>query len=125
MVRTGKINLGQNMGLEVATQIAPIRLHLPGVIEFGWGKLETIWGHLEGAKRVFVLCDSSLLASGKRLASKAKRRGIQLFLSTEVVPEPAFEALEKVLHQARLFGPDAVVGLGGGSAMDVAMSRSA
>lgn len=100
--------------------IPPLHLHLPPVIEFGADAFEKLNDHAQGARRVFVLCDVPLLAYARRFADVAGKSGQVTLISSQVIPEPPIEALETVLAAARDFNPDAVLGIGGGSAMDMA-----
>ncbi|MBN2432168.1 MAG: iron-containing alcohol dehydrogenase [Acidobacteria bacterium] len=95
-------------------------LQWPGVIEFGAGKLKSLPNHLAGHRSIFILADIPVKAALEPVISDLKQRHCRVMLSTDVVPEPPFEALEKLLEPVHEFEPDAVVGVGGGSAMDMA-----
>jgi alcohol dehydrogenase class IV len=99
---------------------ANITLNLPPVIEFGAGKIATLVDHLQGSSKVFLLVDKPLLAKIAPLAGVIEKSGGEVFLSTEVVPEPPIDTLTALLKTVRSFNPDAVVGIGGGSTMDLA-----
>ncbi len=101
--------------------IQPTTLNWPSTIEFGVGKIQTLKNHLAGFKNVFVLVDAPILLQVQKwLDEIIKSQGVDLMISTEVTPEPPFEALEKLLIPVRDYNPQAVVGIGGGSAMDTA-----
>ncbi len=100
--------------------IAPLTLNVPSCIEFGSGKLSTLPFHLKNQNRIFFLVDAPILARIDPLISELKKSGKTVLVSTEVVPEPPLEALEILLAPVRAFSPDAIVGVGGGSAMDLA-----
>jgi len=100
--------------------IPSIVLSWPPVIEFGAGKLETLPAHLEGARKVFFLCDCAVKGLVEGLIERLGRQGIETRTSTSVVPEPPIATLNELVGPAREFSPDAVVGVGGGSAMDLA-----
>jgi len=97
-----------------------ITLNWPAVIEFGLGKIQSLTEHLEGCRRVFFLIDIPIKSQVDPLLAALKQQGLHIMVSTEVVPEPPFSALAKLLAPVKEFGPDAVVGIGGGSAMDLA-----
>ncbi len=101
------------------SMIKEITLTWPSVIEFGAGRLEKLKDHLSGNKRIYFLCDPPIKAKIEPLLAEL-RDGFEVEISTDVVPEPPFEALEKLLEPVRVFSPDAIVGVGGGSAMDLA-----
>jgi len=100
--------------------IAPLTLNVPNSIEFGSGKLSTLPHHLKNQNRIFILVDAPIRARINPLVSELEKAGKAVLVSTEVVPEPPLEALETLLAPVRAFSPDAVVGVGGGSAMDLA-----
>ncbi len=100
--------------------IANITLNLPSVIEFGAGKIGTLPHHLQGFTRVFILVDKPVFTKIEPIAGELEKSGSTVLLSTEVVPEPPIDTLSGLLQTVKLFNPDAVVGVGGGSTMDLA-----
>jgi len=100
--------------------IAPLTLNVPKCIEFGSGKLSTLPFHLEGKSRIFFLVDAPILGRIEPLIAELKNAGKSVLVSTDVVPEPPLEALEVLLAPVREFSPEAIVGVGGGSALDLA-----
>ncbi len=101
--------------------ISQITLNWPSVIEFGPGKISTLREHLEDCKRIFILIDQPLINKKLNLFIKnLKTEQNEVLLSSEVIPEPPIESLENLLTPIKSFGPDAVVGIGGGSTMDLA-----
>jgi alcohol dehydrogenase class IV len=100
--------------------IAPLTLNVPNSIEFGSGKLATLPLHLKNQNRIFILVDAPIRVRINPLVSELEKAGKAVLVSTEVVPEPPLEALETLLAPVRAFAPDAIVGIGGGSAMDLA-----
>jgi len=100
--------------------IENISLNIPGTIEFGLGKIETLQDHLRQNRRIFFLVDEPVLALVSPIFEEIKKRGVAVKVSTEVIPEPPFESLEALLAPVKAFDPDAVVGIGGGSTMDLA-----
>jgi len=99
--------------------IPGIKLERPSTIEFGAGRVRTLLKHLQGAKRVFVLSDPPIKKYVEPIFDELASMGSKIQISTEVVPEPPLEALESLLAPVREFSPDAIVGIGGGSAMDL------
>jgi len=95
-------------------------LQWPAVMEFGAGKLQTLADHLAGRRSIFILADVPVKDALEPIIGELRQRHSRVMLSTDVVPEPPFEALEKLLEPVHEFEPDAVVGVGGGSAMDMA-----
>ena len=101
--------------------IRPITIKAPAIIEFGAGKIKSLSSHLESSRRVFFLIDKPVLELVTPLVEEmVSSLGITVEISTEVVPEPPIESLEALLRPVKSFDPDTVIGIGGGSAMDLA-----
>lgn len=100
--------------------IRPITLTKLPVIEFGIGQIEKLISHLEGSKRAFFLIDQPILGMVSPVLDTIRKTNLAVKVSTDIVPEPAIETLEKLLDPVKQFNPDVVVGIGGGSTMDLA-----
>lgn len=100
--------------------ISDITLNLPSTIEFGVGKIASLIDHLRSSNRVFFLVDKPILEAVEPIIKIVAESGAEIKVSTEVVPEPPIESLEKLLMPVKEFNPDTVVGIGGGSTMDLA-----
>jgi alcohol dehydrogenase class IV len=74
------------------------------------------------AKRLFVVTDRKLIEAGvyDRLRAPLAEAGIAVELFAEGQPEPSLHLADECAAEAKAIGPDAVLGLGGGSNMDVA-----
>jgi alcohol dehydrogenase class IV len=73
-------------------------------------------------KRVLIATDPVLLKTGlaERIRAPLEESRIAVEVFAEGEPEPSFRAAEGCIAQARSFEPDAILGLGGGSNMDLA-----
>jgi len=100
--------------------INPVTLNWPNHIEFGSGKIKTLVNYLKDSKRVFVLIDPPIKPLLEDIFKEVSKLGIELNISTNVVPEPPINELKKHFEPVKKFSPDTVVGIGGGSAMDMA-----
>lgn len=108
---------------EPATQgIRPITLLQPGRILFGDGCITDFVAHLGqlGLKNLFVVASASALKSCAGFFSKLDAAGIRARISSDINAEPTVKMFEACLAAARSEPLDGVIGLGGGSAMDVA-----
>ena len=100
--------------------IQPLTLNTPNTIEFGIGKIATLKDHLKSSRRIFFLVDGPIRDTVEPVLLKIESEGAAVQVSTEVVPEPPIESLENLLAPVKAFDPDTVVGIGGGSTMDLA-----
>ena len=74
------------------------------------------------AKRVFVVTDHTLIQAGvfEPVHASLSNAGISIGVLEGGQAEPSLKLADECAHAARQFGPQAVLGLGGGSNMDVA-----
>src|SRR5262245_27495394 len=74
------------------------------------------------ARRVFVVTDSTLVRIGAaaQVSDALTAAGVEIGVFDGGEAEPSLRLVERCAAVARQFGPDAVLGLGGGSNMDVA-----
>jgi alcohol dehydrogenase len=74
-----------------------------------------------GAKRMLVVTDPVLLRAGlvERVHGPLSEAGVTVEVFSGGEPEPSFRAVETCLAHAAAFKPDAILGLGGGSNMDL------
>lgn len=72
------------------------------------------------ASRVFFITGPTTRSLTQPIAAGLKRSGIEISFFSGIASEPTIGIFENALHAAREFSPDAIVGLGGGSALDVA-----
>ena len=98
------------------------KIHFPGKLIFAKGALDTLSDDLieAGDKKVLVVTIQSLLAALEPLKAKLEKNGIEVLVDTSITREPYFSDFNNLLEKAIPFNPDAVLGIGGGSALDVA-----
>jgi alcohol dehydrogenase class IV len=75
-----------------------------------------------GAKRVVVVCDGGIKACGfaDRAAASLTAAGIEALVYDGVRADPPVTVILAAVAEAKSFGADGVVGLGGGSSLDTA-----
>ena len=78
-----------------------------------------------GYRRVFIVTSSPILNLVNPLADVLRKAGVSLYVYDDINVEPSIEMFEAVRKEARSFAPDIVIGIGGGSAMDVAKLAAA
>ena len=104
------------------TVSAPITLLQPPRIHFGAGCAADAVSALarSGHRRVFLLTSPSVLAQATELAGHFRASGAEVEIAIGVPPEPTTACCEGLRARARVFAPDLVLALGGGSVLDVA-----
>lgn len=98
--------------------------HSAGQLLFGRNAVKQLGdvAHRLRLKRVLIVTDKVLERTG--IADKVRGPLIEAGISVDTFdggePEPSFRAADACLQKARSFGPDGLLGLGGGSNMDLA-----
>ncbi|MDR1677097.1 MAG: bifunctional acetaldehyde-CoA/alcohol dehydrogenase [Deltaproteobacteria bacterium] len=79
-------------------------------------------GTVLGKKRIFVVTDSFLYKNGniKPILNQLDRMGLERTVFFEVAPDPTLASAKEGAKAAAAFAPDAIIAVGGGSAMDAA-----
>ncbi len=89
-----------------------------GCLPVALDELKTVMGK----KRAFIVTDSFLYKNGftKCITDKLDELGIQHTTFSDVEPDPTLACAKAGAEQMKTFEPDAIIALGGGSAMDAA-----
>ncbi len=113
---------------EVTTMRTTWTFHSPGQLLFGRNAASQL-GEVAvrlGANRVLFVTDPSLVNAGivdcVRVSLSAANVDVKVFDGGE--PEPPVHAVESAVDMARDFDPDVLLGLGGGSNMDIAKATA-
>ncbi|MGQ9459635.1 MAG: iron-containing alcohol dehydrogenase [Candidatus Bathyarchaeaceae archaeon] len=95
-------------------------LTFPRTVVIGEGALEYL-KTVEG-KRALIVTDKMIhkLDFVEKVANYLKETGLDVKAFDEVEPEPSMETIIKGAEFAKKYGPDWIIGLGGGSCMDAA-----
>jgi len=98
--------------------------HFGGRLLFGRGAVRETGAAIArlGARKVFVVTDPILVKVGivASVVESLQGRGIESVVFDGGAPEPSFEIADAAIAAARDVRPDGVIGLGGGSNIDVA-----
>jgi alcohol dehydrogenase len=99
-----------------------ITIHQPGKLVFGTGSFDQLFLDLNasGLKRLYVLVVPFLKNQIDQKFNILAKSGISYCVSAGLNVEPGFSHYFQFLEEARTFQPDGVIGIGGGSVMDVA-----
>jgi acetaldehyde dehydrogenase/alcohol dehydrogenase len=76
---------------------------------------------IEG-KRALIVTDQNMVKLGfvDLVAKQLKKAGMEYHVFAEVEPNPTFEMVKRGAAAMSDYGPDWIIGLGGGSCMDAA-----
>ena len=99
-----------------------LKVSFPGKLVFGNGVLKQLAEDVvgQGYKAVVIMTIKPLLDQLADLTTVLEKNNIALQMDTSVEQEPSFSDVKSVLQQLSSFSADAVIGIGGGSVLDVA-----
>lgn len=99
-----------------------LSIHFPGKLVFGKGVLGKLANELreERASKVLLITIAPLLPQLRGLIAELEGVPMAVMIDTSITKEPSFEDLQQLLQAAASFDPDLVLGIGGGSVLDIA-----
>ncbi len=99
-----------------------VKIYSPKELIFGVGSFENIFRDIQklGTTRCFILTIKELRSTIEPVMAEIKEAGIQLYEDLSIRQEPTVTDFNRVLESAEEFKPDLVIGIGGGSVLDVA-----
>ncbi len=100
----------------------PIGLQLPATVRFGDGCRKALPELVEaaGAKAIFVLVSRSAASAVEPLLAALRLQGCVVRVDSSTPPEPTVADFQRLCALARAEPLDCVIGIGGGSVLDVA-----
>ena len=97
-------------------------------IVFGFGAVENLPEEIKRLKgtKIMVVTDPGIKSAGvlDQVAGVLNRAKVDYKVFSEVEPDPKVEVALASAEAARSFGPDVIVGLGGGSSLDISKVTS-
>jgi alcohol dehydrogenase len=99
-----------------------LKISFPGKLVFGKGTLGQLPDEVTALSctRALVVTITPLLGQLKGFISKLETGGVQVQTNTSIINEPSFVEVQQLLQEVKAFNPDVVIGIGGGSVLDVA-----
>jgi alcohol dehydrogenase class IV len=101
-----------------------LHFQMPGKVVFGVGAVGELPGQVRrlGGGKIFLVTDPGLVKCGvvARVTELLAKEGFSIAVFSDVEPDPRVETAEACGAAARGSGANLVIGLGGGSAIDVA-----
>ena len=105
------------------------QFHTSGQLVFGWGAVRQLPALMlrREFRRVLLVTDRVLAGNGilERVRTPLVEAGLDVDVFDGGEPEPSVESALRTLERARRYQPDVIVGLGGGSNMDLAKVTAA
>ena len=99
-----------------------LKIHFPGKLVFGKGTLEQLPDEITALScdRVLIVTIAPLLSQLNALIATLEARRIKVLVNSSIMQEPSFADVRQLMQEVSAFNPDVVVGIGGGSVLDVA-----
>ena len=99
-----------------------ITVHFPPKLVFGAGSLAKVAGEITalGSRTVLLITIEPLLPKLAPLLAELSNEYIAVSIHTGIVNEPTFADFHKLMNEAEHINPDVVIGIGGGSVLDMA-----
>jgi len=94
----------------------------PNRVVFGEGSMQRFVNDFleKGFKRMFLVTIAELQSALISFLEELKSQGIEIAIDESIVVEPTFDDFNTTLEKAKAFNADSIVGIGGGSVLDVA-----
>jgi alcohol dehydrogenase class IV len=102
--------------------IQNLTIHFPGKLIFGKGCIAGLPDEIIrlSCNKVLIITITPLLSKIESLVQKLESEHITVSVNTSIVQEPTYTDFENLMQYATGINPDLVLGIGGGSVLDVA-----
>lgn len=98
-----------------------LKIHFPGKLVFGNGALDNLAGEIPtGAREALIITITPLLAQLQPFVTQLKEAGVTVHFNTDINQEPSFADFRALMDTFKGTNPDVVLGIGGGSVLDIA-----
>lgn len=100
----------------------PLKIFFPGKLVFGNGTLQQLAEDVIELKpaKVFIGTIEPLRSAIETFVHSLAENKIEVLIDTSIVAEPSFSDFERLMKKVTPFNPDVVIGIGGGSVLDIA-----
>jgi alcohol dehydrogenase class IV len=106
----------------VNRKIGELSIHFPNKLVFGRGKLNQLVEeiHHVNGKRILIITIGPLLSKLNEIIQQLVNESIEVYTDITITNEPYFSDFKKLVKKITALNPDVVVGIGGGSVLDIA-----
>jgi alcohol dehydrogenase class IV len=100
----------------------PLKIIFPGKLVFGSGTLPQLVDDVVALNptKVIIATIEPLKNSLVDFIAALQKNNIEILTDTSIIAEPSFNDFEKLMQTITPFNPDVVIGIGGGSVLDIA-----
>jgi alcohol dehydrogenase class IV len=105
----------------------PLKIFFPGKLVFGNGTLPQLVDDIIAlnSSKIFIATIDPLKNSLADFIVALQKNSIEVLTDTSIIAEPSFVDFEKLMQTVTPFNPDVVIGIGGGSVLDIAKLAAA
>jgi alcohol dehydrogenase len=99
-----------------------LKIHFPGKLVFGKGCLDSLAADLTGSsgRKLLIITIKPLLSTLAVFTERLKKSGFEITINTSIEQEPSFSDFKQLLSEVSPLNPDTILGIGGGSVLDIA-----
>lgn len=100
----------------------PLTIQFPGKLVFANGSIDQLPAEVNrlGVKKALIVTITPLMDTLAGFMEALSANGIEIMTDTSILQEPSFSDLKKLVTHVSSFDPELVIGIGGGSVLDIA-----